>query len=177
MLSEKEKEIYNNDILKLLKISDNEFVPPLSERHSTTQVNLKESHKSVGCGVLDYHTQVMEQCILGAVEQDRLLGFVSFKENVVTDIITTTPNIYISTLILHPDARGRNLTFKMYDYLFNELYKGVSVFTRTWSSNAAHIKILSKFNFSQYKIIENDRGEGIDTIYFSLLKRNTKRRR
>lgn len=169
MLSEKEKEIYNNDILKLLEISDNEFVPPLSKRYSTTQQNLKSSENSGDGGVLNYHKQVIKQCILGAFEGNKLLGFVSFKENVVTDIIKTTPNIYISTLVLHPDARGKNLTFKMYDYLFNELYKGVSVFTRTWSSNAAHIKILSKFNFSQYKIIENDRGEGIDTIYFSLL--------
>ena len=53
----------------------------------------------------------------------------------------------------------------MYASLFEE-YKDVNIFTRTWSTNMAHIKILSKFDFEKMSVIENDRGEGIDKVYF-----------
>jgi ribosomal protein S18 acetylase RimI-like enzyme len=55
----------------------------------------------------------------------------------------------------------------MYDHLFNEKYADRNIFTRTWSTNTAHISILKKYNFREIHRIENDRGEGIDTVYFS----------
>ena len=75
------------------------------------------------------------------------------------------PNIYISTLLVTPCGRGQGLTRKMYEFLFNE-YKNANVFTRTWSTNEAHIKILLGFGFETIKVLENDRGNGIDTVYF-----------
>jgi RimJ/RimL family protein N-acetyltransferase len=55
----------------------------------------------------------------------------------------------------------------MYEHLFFTLFPTHHLFTRTWSTNAAHIAILGKFGFSQIARIENDRGEGIDTVYFA----------
>ena len=78
------------------------------------------------------------------------------------------PNIYLSTLMLKSEARGKHLTQKMYDYLFNNLYADRSIFTRTWSTNGAHLRILEKFDFKLIKTIPNDRGVGIDTVYFAL---------
>ena len=78
----------------------------------------------------------------------------------------TLPNIYLSTLVLKPEARGKKLTFYMYDYLFNILYPESNIFTRTWSTNIPHIKILSKFDFDEFIRKPNDRGEGIGTVYF-----------
>ena len=75
------------------------------------------------------------------------------------------PNIYISTLLVSPEGRGKGLTSKMYEILFAE-YENANIFTRTWSTNEAHIKILSKFGFEAMLILKNDRGNGIDTIYF-----------
>ena len=55
-----------------------------------------------------------------------------------------------------------------YSYLF-EKYSDRPIFTRTWSTNLAHIKILEKFGFSEHLRIKNHRGENIDTVYFALL--------
>jgi len=93
------------------------------------------------------------------------VAFMSFKENYVTDVVTETPNVYLSTLIVAPEGRGAGLTQKMYEKLFS-LYPECCVFTRTWSTNAAHTKILSRLNFEVLKTVKNDRGEGIDTVYF-----------
>ena len=169
ILTEKEKAYYRDDIFSTLKESDNDFIPPLSMRNSTTQTNLTAG--TIGeHAILSYGNEMLSQVILGAFEEDNLLGFVSFKENYTNDIITSDslPNIYISTLVLKKEARGKRLTQQMYDCLFNKLYKDRSIFTRTWSTNAAHLKILENFNFTLIKTIENDRGVGIDTVYFAL---------
>ena len=115
---------------------------------------------------------MLSQVGLGAFEEDTLLGFVSFKENYTNDVISDNnlPNIYLSTLMLKSEARGKHLTQKMYDYLFNTLYADRSIFTRTWSTNFAHLKILEKFHFKLIKTIKNDRGNNIDTVYFSLTR-------
>ncbi len=173
ILNEEKKEAFSAEILKLMKLCDDDFVPPLSQRSSTVQSNLK-SEKTVcaECGIELYHGEMMKQEILAAISGDELLGFVSFRENMVSDKIPEEylPNIYLSTLMLSSAARGRGLTGRMYDHLFNTLYPERSIFTRTWSTNFAHIKILGKFGFSEFARIENDRGAGIDTVYYSLIR-------
>ena len=101
-----------------------------------------------------------------------LLGFVTFKLDLVNAVLgaDTLPNLYICTLLLSPAARGKGVTAKMYAHLFDSLYPSVNLFTRTWSTNAAHLKILDRFGFSLIKRIENDRGEGIDTVYFGKMR-------
>ncbi len=166
ILTKIEQDKYDNEILEMLIQGDAEFVPPLSARSSTTQSNLKGIIKENG-GVLNYFEELKKQRILVATEGDKLVGFVSFKENFVNKKIGEEylPNIYISTLLVSPEGRGKGLTRKMYEILFAE-YENVNVFTRTWSTNEAHIKILSKFGFETMLVLKNDRGNGIDTIYF-----------
>ena len=155
---------YYDEILKMLIDGDDEFVPPLSARTSTTQSNLASGNKSED-GILNYFEEMKKQRIMIATENDTLLAFVSFKENYTNNEIKVVPNIYLSTLIVKSDARGKGLTTKMYSILFEE-YKDVNIFTRTWSTNTAHIKILSKFNFDTLCTLKNHRGNGIDTVYF-----------
>lgn len=167
VLTDIQKQKYKNDMIEIMQICDGDFVPPLSSRSSTTQSNLRSGEYSKD-GILNYYTEMEKQDILAAIEDDgSLLGFVSYKQNYVSEIVTKTPNIYLSTLMLHPDSRGRHLTQKMYEYLFYELYPNRYIFTRTWSTNAAHIKILSNFSISEFHRIKDDRGEGIDTVYFT----------
>lgn len=169
ILNDEQKEEYSNQILEMLTAGDNDFVPPLSARSSTTQTNLTGVKGSLD-GVVSYFNEMMKQKIICSVSKGKVLGFVSFKENYVTDAFDKTPNIYLSTLILRPEARGKNLTFNIYDYLFNVVYSNSSVYTRTWSTNAPHVKILSKFNFAEILRKKNDRGEGIDTVYYALVR-------
>lgn len=167
------KEKYSKDIFKMLSEGDREFVPPLSSRTSTTQNNLSsDTVPENSDGVKMYFDGMMEQKLLGCTENGKLLGFVSFRENYTCDHIdeSTFPNIYISTLIVSPEARGRGLTKKMYSHLFEVIYADRSVFTRTWSTNGAHIAILEKFGFVNTVCLKNDRGQGIDTVYFKKMQ-------
>lgn len=172
LLNEREKEQYKNDIIEMMKESDQDFVPPLSSRNSTTQKCLKGGESTIE-GLLSYYAQMNAQSILGAVLDGELLGFVSFKENYSSDVISEEnfPNIYLSTLIVKKAARGQRLTVRLYEYLFNELFPDKNIFTRTWSTNAAHINILGKFGFSLIKTLKDDRGQGIDTVYFAKIRR------
>ncbi len=167
LLNDEQKKAYYQDILHMMELSDADFVPPLSQRCSTTQQTL--TGDGMGGSVKAYLDEMIDQPILGAVEEGRLLGFISFKENYTTDGITEQdlPNIYLSTLVLHPDARGKGLTKKLYTHLFFELYPAVNIFTRTWSTNAPHIKILYFFEFEEIKRLTNHRGAGIDTVYYA----------
>lgn len=166
ILAKDEQEKYYNDILDMLIDADDEFVPPLSSRSSTTQADLS-STKKLNDGVINYFEGLKKQRFLVSTENGKLIAFVSFKENFVNEKIDDNelPNIYISTLLVSPDSRGKGFTRKMYEILFNE-YENANVFTRTWSTNLAHIKILSKFNFEIMCVLKNDRGNGIDTVYF-----------
>ncbi len=165
ILTEKEKKLFELQMINMLTLADKEFVPPLSERSSTTQGNLSAGGTG---GINSYYADMAKQEILCALEGEEVLGFVSYRKDYVSELISESelPNIYISTLVLSPAARGRGLTSKMYSFLFDELYPECSVFTRTWSTNIAHTKILSKFGFSELLRKENDRGEGIDTVYY-----------
>ncbi len=111
-----------------------------------------------------------------AKEDGKTVAFVAYRENFTNEKITEEhlPNIYISTLIVRPEGRGMGLTQKMYQTLFSE-YEKAWFFTRTWSTNMAHIKILSKFNFETMCVIKNDRGEGIDTVYFKKSPKDRKK--
>jgi len=166
LLTCEEQKNFYEDILNLLTISDDEFCPPLSARTSTVQADLSVNTKS-NDGINGYFEELKKQRFAVACEDGKLVGFVSFKENYTNDIISDNelPNIYISTVLVAPEGRGKGLTRRMYEYLFKE-YENSNVFTRTWSTNEAHIKILSGFGFETMLVLKNDRGNGIDTIYF-----------
>lgn len=166
LLSKDEQTKFYDQIFEMMLSGDKDFVPPLSARSSTTQKELTETKGSLE-GLKSYFEEMKKQRFMVCVDGDVLVSFVSFKENFTNDKIheDDLPNIYLSTLIMRPEYRGQKVTQNLYETLF-DIYKNSNVFTRTWSTNAAHIKILSKFDFETIAILENDRGVGIDTIYF-----------
>ena len=166
LFSDLQKEKYKEELYKMLEDGDKDFVPPLSQRSSTTQKSFNDSGEK---SILPYFNMMLQQNIIGVFEENSLVGFLSFIDNWKADgmEIGFENNIYLSTLILSEKTRGKGVTYKLYDYVFNTLYPEKSVFTRTWSTNAAHIKILGKFDFETIKTIKDDRGDGIDTVYFA----------
>lgn len=162
LLTEWEKLLHKDEIIGLLEESDNDFLPPLSKRGSPNDKSFLGENKNSN-GVISYYTEMNRQSILAALSDGKVVGFVSFRENYQEG---ENSGIYISTLVVSEAARGMGLTAKMYDYLFSTAYPEQNFYTRTWSTNAAHTKILSRFGFSEIKRIENDRGAGIDTVYY-----------
>jgi ribosomal protein S18 acetylase RimI-like enzyme len=166
-LTEIEKAKLHTAFEELLRLCDKEFVPPLSSRASTTQSELRPAQEHRG--IEAYCAAMLEQEVLCALDGDKLLGFVSYRKDHTCDEISDDqfPNIYISTLIVSPCARGQGLTKQMYEIIFKK-HSDRKIFTRTWSKNHAHIAILKKFGFREHIRKKNDRGDGIDTVYFTL---------
>ena len=165
---------FYDEVAKLLAACDDEFVPPLSGRSSTTDTKLGPG-EGKGDSISLYMEGLKKQSLLIAEEEGTLCGFVSFRENYETDVLGEPylPNIYISTVLVSPDARGKKLTQSMYTFLFDTV-SDKNILTRTWSTNIAHIKILSRFGFSEVHVISDDRGAGIDTVYFLKRKEGKK---
>ena len=165
ILEKEEQQSIYDDVYKMLEAAENEFVPPLSSRSSSTQQDF--STRAKNNSIAQYFQQLKNQRFAVAFEDGALIAFVSYKENYSCTEIPQKelPNIYMSTLIVSPNARGKGVTKALYGRLFSE-YENVNIFTRTWSTNIAHIKILQSYGFEIIQVIKNDRGNGIDTIYF-----------
>lgn len=167
LLNDAQKKEYRTQIFDIMLACDKDFVPPLSARFSTADTNFS-AQTGAENGINAYFEDMMGEHVLAAVENGVLLGFVTYKEDYTCPQITksTFPNLYICTLLLSPAARGRGLTTKMYAYLFDVLCPTRNLFTRTWSTNHAHIKILTRLGFDLIARLENDRGDGIDTVFY-----------
>lgn len=157
---------YEGDIQDLLTLADREFIPPLSQRGSSTQSSLSggESHN----GILDYYRSMEAQPVILALEEGKCLGFMAFKENHVCDQIDGRyqPNLYASTCVVHPCTRGKGLMKNFYREMI-ALCPDRFICTRTWHTNAPHLHILDTLGFREIARLKDHRGPGMDTVYFA----------
>ena len=159
---------YQPPVYEILKKCDREFVPPLSQRTSTTQKTLDSADPEEQGEPKSYFQKLREQSVILAVAQGRVLGFMSFLGRYTCeDIGDQADTIYVSTVIVDPPHRGRGLTLAMYRRLMDfAQVRGLPISTRTWSTNHTHIQILSQLGFYELCRIRDGRGPGIDTVYF-----------
>lgn len=156
---------YQDDVWELLCASDKEFIPPLSERNSTTQQTFT-GVKAENSGLLEYFQHMLEQEFILAIENDKVIGFISFIPDHNLNVEGKEYKCdYVSTLVVSGQHRGRGLAGKMYQALF-ENRAGKNYATRTWSTNYAHLHLLKKMDFELIALIPNERGDGIDTVYY-----------
>lgn len=156
------------DILKLLILCDNEFVPPLSARDSTSQKEFGEGDSDDKKDApIKYFEGIHDQPAFLAEKDGHVIGFMSIKKDHVCEEIPKEPmqNIYITTIIVHPHHRNKGITNAFYQALLSK-FKTLDIYTRTWSTNTSHIRILSSLKFYEHERKEDDRGAGIDTIYY-----------
>ena len=158
---------YQEDVWKLLKDADGEFVPPLSSREKTTQAALAPTDgKGDARGPVKYFEQMLGQSFVLAVKDGRVNGFLTYiPEHELSLEGRTIKCNYISTIIVEPASRRKGITRRMYQTLF-EKSLDLPVATRTWSTNHEHLGLLQKLDFSLAARLENDRGPGIDTVYY-----------
>lgn len=157
---------YKNDIRKLVQASDSEFVPPLSARGSTTQKNLEES--AATDAPTDYFNTLITQSFILCIKGFHVVGFLSYIPDhklEAGDNVNMTCD-YISTIIVDPRHRNHGITTAMYRKLFAHR-PGKIYATRTWSLNHTHISLLNKLGFSLILTLKDDRGAGVDTVYYS----------
>ena len=155
----------SQDVYRLLSDADREFIPPLSARTDTTQQQLSPADSRPD-GVSAYYTQMMTQSFILAVNKGRVAGFLSFiPDHALTVGGETLICDYVSTIVVEPDLRNRGITRNMYRTLF-EQRSSKRYATRTWSTNYAHIHLLGKLGFRLAETLTDDRGPGIDTVYY-----------
>ena len=155
---------YAEDIQQLLVMADKEFIPPLSSRGSSTQADL-HSTATVSDGAKAYFQAMSVQPVVVAVEDGRCLGFMAFKKDYVCEYYAKTPNLYASTCVVHPDARGKGLMGGFYQKMI-DLFPAYSIYTRTWHTNLSHLKVLDRLGFSLLVRLPDHRGPGMDTVYY-----------
>ncbi len=152
-------------VWELLCRYDHAFVPPLSARENTYQLNLS-NHEAKSATPKQYFEELKGQAFFVAVENGRVVGFMSYRPNYVIEDLNNEKTMYVTTIIVEEEQRGKGITTTFYKTLFSKLKTGESVTTRTWSTNDSHIRILFKLGFQEIKRMEDSRGEGIDTVYY-----------
>ena len=163
-------ESYGDEIRRLLAAADDEFVPPLSAREGTTQTEgLSEQRNDV---LDEYYEQCIDQSFILAYEADTVYGFLSFKRGYdIEEFGQYTPSTYVSTVIVDPDTRREGYARAMYEELLTntpEEIRDPYVTTRTWSTNDRHLNLLDDLGFELLERVEDDRGDGIDTVYYGI---------
>lgn len=159
------------NVWAMLVEADHSFVPPLSARSSTTQSVLDSAGGGSATGPQPYFHALQDQYFILAHtknQQHSLAGFMSFRPAypLPIDDAQTRYN-HVTTVLVRPEARGFGITSSMYDTLFSYAKTtGHGISTRTWSTNIAHITLLEKLGFHLTHRIIDDRGDGIDTVYF-----------
>lgn len=162
-------------VADLVAQADREFIPPLSSRSSTTQQRLDLAIDSSQTASTDAYCRELEtQSFVFAVvsgdaatAQKSIIAFLSYRPHTLLFDQKQPQSHYVSTIIVDPKFRGQGLAQRLYDALFVRADEhGETVSTRTWSTNRAHIALLEKNNFNLIKTIPNDRGEGLDTVYY-----------
>lgn len=151
----------------LLGLVANEFVPPLTSRHHTTQVSLRGLDDRGGD---DYLVEMTRQDNLLLRERGRLEAFLSFRNDHVEPRLPEIAECtYVSTVAVRPASRRHGYARQLYEALFKLPDVARDVVLRTWSTNAGHLRLLGSLGFVVLLTLPDDRGDGIDTLYLGRL--------
>lgn len=141
-----------NKLLNLFTIINEDFVPPVSKR-GTLKENVENIMKIKNCYTLILENQMKET-----------MGIISFKKDKEDGKAA-----YIPWIAVHPKFRRMGVGSMLLSEALKLMKKDhiSSVTTRTWSTNAASLKLWRNAEFKKSKVIKDDRGSGIDTIYLT----------
>lgn len=137
------------EVLDFYKKIEKDFYPPLSQRPSVK-------------GYLD-NTLRNNGTIIYLKKNNKIVSLVSYYYH-----SEKYNSPYIVTVATLKSYRRKGfatiLLKKCLSDLKNKKLKKVKV--RTWSKNKASLHFYKKLGFKPYKIVKNDRGKNINTIYF-----------
>jgi len=156
-------------IFELLCACDQDFVPPLSQRESSTQKGFAEN---AGEAKPYRYFEVMRQQHFTAArdENGKMVAFLTFKPRYTcAELAEYGENNYMTTACVFPEHRGHRLVTQLYDIVESGLPEDMQtdyVTTRTWSTNAAQMHAFPKRGYQVVATLPDDRGPGVDTVYF-----------
>lgn len=159
-------------VWRLLCECDGDFMPRLSSRNRPDQRDLRDlGEDGAGTGPHEYFEKILGQEFLIARCDGTFAGFMTYRrEEPAMALPELGDAIYVTTVCVEREMRGKGVTSAMYDKVEgDEIRDGgrLAVYTRTWSLNAAQMHTLPKRGYEIVSVLENDRGEGVDTVYFA----------
>lgn len=137
------KDDIKDQIKKLLIINNREFIPPLSTRY-----------KNGIDGYLDY--VIDSSAILVKDIRGNVIGWLTYKVD--------EEELYIKSIMVAKKYRRHGIGTKLYNMILEVNNRKIRI--KTWSTNYGQIHILEKLGFEVERVIKNDRGNNIDTIYY-----------
>lgn len=172
---QKEEDI-RSELLQILQKVDSDFYPPLSARRSFDfWLNLFDN------GSILYATDGSSGAVVGFLAYypslsgeiyDKLMACVNIEP--VTSVKTNVfySGAYIHFIAVLPEYRGRGISSLLMDNLLSETKQKQidSIRVITWSTNHQSIRLYKKHGFKEIHRIPNERGKGIDSIYFEVTK-------
>ena len=153
------------EVRRLLESCGDEFMPPLSTRMSTHLTDLR-CLEGTGTRPGEYFSELSHQPFVLALSDGHVIAFLSFIEDHPVmrgeERLVTT---YVTTICVAPEWRHRGIATDLYRHLERHASsRYLSV--RTWSTNAAQVTLLQSLGYRELSRIRDDRGEGLDTVYY-----------
>jgi len=168
-----DKKDIEHELRNILYEIDYEFIPPLSYRNSTTFTFGTETTADHDKPE-DYLRNMLSQAIILSKKKldNQITGFMSYIPNYSIELENgrNIMGYYITTVGVTKGWRGHGITnqfYKMIEEIVKKQTKSNYVATRTWSTNKTHIKILTDLGYKNVLTIENDRGNGIHTVFYA----------
>jgi L-amino acid N-acyltransferase YncA len=160
-------------IWSLLQLADKEFIPALSSRQGPKDTVLDHKNAATKSLPVDYFHEMSKQPVVVARLNGKVAGFMSYKTDYEVPETSEKVHAYVSTIIVNPAVRGRKMTARLYQRLFDLLRNNaqeypILITTRTWSTNINHLTILRRLGFECIFIGKDGRGMGIDTVVYRL---------
>ncbi|GAB3021401.1 GNAT family N-acetyltransferase [Natronobiforma cellulositropha] len=156
-------------IERLLTAADNSFVPPLSS--DARAAIARSGDEGDATSIADYLDACLARPMVAAFDGDTLVGFASFHRcDDHPTLEPYTPTTHVDVLVVAESHRNCGVATRLYHSLLEELPRTLEtpfVSTKTWSTNHAHLAILERLAFTCVGRVPDDRGPGIDTVYYA----------
>lgn len=163
-----ELDSHADEVWDLLALADKEFVPPLSSRSNTTDLVL--TRESLWGGPISYFDTLMTQYVLLAEVDGQTVGLTSFITHFDHPCLPGFgPATYCTTTVVAARFRRMGIANALNDSVESLPPDLASewIARRTWSTNVSHIELLLGRGFNEVVRLPDDRGPGIDTLYFA----------
>jgi ribosomal protein S18 acetylase RimI-like enzyme len=152
------REAYQDDfhrIHRFMELVNDEFFPPLDKRVKSIDERIQQTIFNTNSGYLIAESETEDTSLIAG-----LIGFEKYWKS--------EDNAYINFLAVHPEYRGMGLSSKLEKQLELKLKQDGILYLNvcTWSTNKLVLKFYEKKDYRINNILKNDRGNGIDTIYY-----------
>ena len=138
-------------VLAFVQLVDAEFVPPLSVRYCLREL------------VRQYLCEPGKACLLETGADRAIRAALLYELNA-----PLTSSAYLVFFAVRPDCRrtGLALRFRLAALEVMRASDIHEVTTRTWSTNGAMLALNQQSGFTCTHVVKDERGPGIDSVYF-----------